>query len=350
MRIFVACLLLGTVISGCASDSRDGDDAGGVHVVTSPGDYSYLNGSRPDQRAHLHDYWGEADSLVVVSADKTLEWVANAEPYAQLPFVPDEDQVIPLGAQFVDVAVSWRDVRTGNYGPPELWIKTAADDAPEPVDVPLENGGTIRFVSTNDDNDLPHQRLSAWEFVFAVPKGDLPTLPGISPHTKTMHLDVNMTVTATRGLEIPLFPGHPDRWDNQTALPLAVAAGETFLWVMEPPNCWFCSGGIFVVGPEDGRLVPGDAAYVEVTLEYTAYTPTGLELLFHGADTREWRPAPVESDDGSTRVHRIPVGFAGAGGDGPYAKQSQWEFYFGFDGDAPAYNGEWTLEATVHRG
>lgn len=103
----------------------------------------------------------------------------------------------------------------------------------------------------------------------------------------------------------------------------------------------------FTYTPADQVIVPFDADRVEVRIEHATAAPFTVGLAYHGAATREWSfPEAVGTD--AQRIYTIPVG---ADGDGPYARQSQWEFIPYIDG--PIEHGaivqEYRITATVYR-
>ncbi len=98
--------------------------------------------------------------------------------------------------------------------------------------------------------------------------------------------------------------------------------------------------------PADGAIVPYDAATVVVTLTAIGSSPLRVHLAHHGADTRELVRPDASQDDGTTRVWRIPVATAG---DGPYARQSQWEFWFEPDAATGHYSGDFHVNAVTER-
>lgn len=350
MRVLPLLAAVAILLSGCSGSPGDADGTSSVTTVTNPADLSALNGT--DQGFHLHDYWGGNDRLTVLDQQANVQFALNGGDYGEFIFFPDEGAVVPQGTSAAEVVVTWHDNLPGMYGDVELWVKTQADAAPESFEV-LSSGSRVTFPTVLADADLPHQVLSAWEFALHIKSpANQPSQPATG-NARSFNLVVNMVVEVVRGLDLPLFPAHPDHWQNATELPLIDGArGDTLLWVYGPPGCGFCSGGIVVVDPDAGRRVPVDAAAVEVTMTYSKDTPTGLALLYHGADAREWMDAPVSSDDGGKRIHVIPVE---GNGDGPYAAQSLWEFWFRFDSDtaggaaeqAGPYAGVWELSARV---
>ncbi len=343
----IVALLATSILSGCTT----GGDADGseVTVITDPNDFSYLNDTRPDQRAHLHDYWRGAQMLQVLdqTVDSNTECLTSSGCIAAR-FTPPEGSIVPLGTARVEMLIEWQDSPQAIYERPELWVQTAADRDYHSLGE-VASGDRVVLDLNNTQNDIPHQRLSAWRFAFFVHAVE-------GQYLRTSGMEVSLNVQAHRGLEIPLFPGHPDLWGNETQLNLI----EERDWFTDAR---FIGGGPddsttygvgsphFPFAPDDGALVPFNAKYVEVVMEYNWELLSGLELYYHGADTLNWTLASVESDDGSVRIHRIPVG---AAGDSPYASQSVWGFWLRAEGGDPVtgdgvFRGRAVVTATVHR-
>ncbi len=317
-------LLIALAFSGC-TDPPEGparSDTDPV-VVTAPGDYSYLNSTDPD-RPHLHDYWLGAKELLVLdqSVSDIGPGIGGGGSVPIHAFEPDSGHVVPLGTAFVDVTVAWEDATGDMYSRPELWIKTAAENQAYRV-AEVDNGATVRFASNNTANDLPHQLLSAWAFEFRLTSPEPP-----SPFLRFKG-EVSMLVVAHRGLDIPLFPAHPDHWRGNVSLPL-LDASHTLAYAHDPGD-----GGCDGVScqqvhvPASGAIVPPDADHVLAVLEQTEGEGFTIGLGYHGAEARDFqRPAPT-TEEGAIRTYRIPVeGF----GDGPYARQSQWAFVVVIEG------------------
>jgi hypothetical protein len=102
--------------------------------------------------------------------------------------------------------------------------------------------------------------------------------------------------------------------------------------------------------PLDGAVVPFDSAYVIATLttiqdgnpEYMG----ALDLLYHGADSREWTRLQHDRVEGDTRYYVIPIQ---SQADGPYAEATTWEFHVANDEDSRHYAGYYHIGATVYR-
>lgn len=311
-------LLLTPILAGCAEESADTAAANGQDpvVFTSPEQMAEAasSGSAP----HLHDYWQGAESLVVMDGSYRGGALVITD-YATFDMQPEPGDVVPQGASSVDVTLSWADDAANQYTNPELWVRTAEDNEPWLVG-PIVRGEPLTVESTNSRNDLPHQVLSAWIFQLR--------LYPVEPTTQAIAFSaaIEIQAVARLGLEIPLYPAHPDRWDNATEIDLGTVEIPTaFIFENEATGQWCLNACLEPITPRDGAIVPSDAALVEITITMGQdAAATRLGLSFHGADVRDFQRISPDETDGATRVYRIPLG-AGMG-DGPYAKQSLWEF------------------------
>jgi hypothetical protein len=331
MRVLgVAFLLLLAMLSGCTSQPEGDAGAGatGPHIVTRPDDVAARQNGTGE---HIHDYWGGQDRLRVL--EKTIQTGCGG-CISVMQFRPDPRTVVPQGTASIEMAVSWTQQLPSYYDPMRLLLKTAADN--EPVDMgPVDNGETLVFPVTLEQSDLPHQVLSAWEFNILLSGTPLASFFG----------SITVTATAVRGLEIPPFPAHPDHWQGRTEIPL-FDGSQTVAQILIGGALIGTSFNTF--HPGDGILVPDGTQIVRVELEQGA-SETPLGLQFHGADAWEWSVAEAVSDTGTRKVYEIPVG--GLAADGPYAKQSLWEFRVFVDLTTPAapYAGSYSLSATAVR-
>lgn len=344
--VLLTASLVTLALSGCADTPVDpGPVEPETCIVTRPGDFSCEAAAQNrTDAAHLHDYWGGKDRLVV------MEELVEIGTFGILSdgafwLRPPGDAVIPQGTAQVEVTLTWDEYEPAIYDDPRLYVTTASQRDPVLVG-PVEQGKPLAVQTTNEDNDLPHQRLSAWQFILAIRAAE----PGAIAYFQA---DLNIRVEAIRGLDIPLYPGHPDPWQGRTEIPLLDYRSEGFAaadgQAIGPAGVGrVCANGCpFLIGPDAGALVPGDAV-VEVVLVDENTPASRLGLMYHGADTRELTAAePVEETD-TTRTYRIPVD---GNGDGPYAKLSLWEFMAFIDGDVQdrAYAGSYTLTAKALR-
>ncbi len=346
MRFVVAWCLVATALAGCTADTPPPQELEEeTCVVEDATDFSCAEEDQAigAQRAHVHDYWGGQDSLMIMD-DVDFMGAFTIRGDYMFMMRPEADVVIPQGTQYVDVTIGFEDLLPGTWSEPVLWLRTAGTS--EPIEIaPIVAGEPIRFESTNEHNDLPHQRLSAWEFFVEIQ-------PDNAPGIVFMQTNVHMTVEAIRGLEIPLFPGHPDQWGGQDMIDLLdITAPAPFWWDDPAGNNWCLIGPCpKLIKPDEGLVVPWDADHVEVRIQHDGPTSqqTAFTLAYHGADTREFTAVQPDTDTAAERVYRIPVD---GDGDGPYALQSLWEFRLIHDGhhEFLPHSGDVSLAATVYR-
>lgn len=314
-------ILLTAALSGCAGSPGEAPPAGeSVTVVTDP-TQGRLD---PTMGEHLHDYWGGQDRKLVVAETVPVGYFALGGGDGDAAVVlPDPGDVVPQGTASVEVTMTWTPdplIGATNYVEgARLAVRTAADREPRDLG-PVENGATVVVPSTNEQNDLPHQVLSAWEFHWV-----LEQLPVAEPFGfVAFQGELQVRVEAVRGLEIPLYPGHPDQWQGRTEIGLFAAEGMAIMdgdTRSDDLRCYSSCPGLFV--PGDGVVVPIDASHIRVTLDRDAPSPTRLGLAYHTAISRDWQmPAPIEE----TPTSRVYVVDVLDGGDGAYTKQSNWEF------------------------
>jgi len=331
--------LAAIALAGCLSDPAVSTTSTPTTIlVTRPGDFQNATGGNAP---HLHDYWGGKTVLPIMDGWPTEPGpgFAGGQEMRIYSYRPPSGHVIPQGAAFVNVTFTWTAAATDVYQDPQLWVRTASDTDAHKVG-PVESGIPVSFASTNEQNDLPHQLLSAWVFEFRLSeRSDLAML--------RFKANVTLHVDAVRGLPIPLYPGHPDRWGGAQNITLVDVTRE--LAYLQDPDTG-CDGISCpaVEVPQNGTVVPPDASYVLATLTLTYGAPTKVGLSYHGAEGRDFIRLSPSEESANTRTYHIPVG---PYGDGPYARSSQWEFAPYIEGPAPdsAAVEEFHLVVTVHR-
>lgn len=335
MRSVLAAVAV-ALFCGCLAEPGTTASSPAPVLVTQPGDFGTDGADLP----HLHDYWGGADRLVVMDGWPTEPGpgLAGGDSVPIYQYRAPSGSVVPQGTAFVEVTFTWEPAPTDVYQDPRLWVRSAADTEAQQIG-PVHSGQPTRMESANERNDLPHQLLSAWVFEFRLSeRSDLALL--------RFKANVTIHVEAVRGLEIPLYPGHPDRWEGQSEILLVDVVRPLFY--LQDPGDGGCDGFSCptVEVPRNGTIVPPDAAYVLATLTLQG-SPTDIGLSYHGAEGRGFqRLSPMAN--GPTKVYHIPVG---SFGDGPYAQASQWEFAPYIEGPVPdglAYE-EFHLVVVVHR-
>lgn len=345
MRKLLPVALAALLLAGCTGPAAPGEQAqDDVTVITDPNQ----GRTDPTMGAHLHDYWGsQAERSVVDGTIVAPGYQWNGPSLVVADFRPASGDVVPQGAASVRVAVSWtNDDPSNRFSGAELWVKTAADAKAQRIG-PVQSGAETVIESANERNDLPHQVLSAWSFQLVLLADT--TLAGYNliMYTGT----VTLTATAVRGLDIPLYPGHPDQWGDRSEIQLLATKGSARFFGDTESGAWSCLGGTcpFVLVPDNGTLVPFGTDHVIVVLTRSlGANPTRLEVKAHTAVSRDFEVlGEVERTDIVT-TYTIPVldGF-----DGPYATQSQWEFILSIaqPRDGSAVVEEYTLTATAYR-
>lgn len=340
VQVAVALMVVAGMLSGCTSPSDEGAEEA-VGVITDPKDFSDANSTG----SHVHDYWQGATVKDVVDATQSSTWnTVGGSGYWRRTFVPPDETVVPQGTATINITVEWQDGSPADlYGAVSLWVKPADTVQPRYVQ-DIASGGTVEIPLTYEQADLPHQLLSAWEFIVQYNVSSQP----YSAFFGTTHV----VATAHRGLPLQPFPPHPDLWQDRTEF--------TFVDVTEGfVNLGYTGTGNLprVVRAQEGTLVPPDAAFVTVDLELLASPPApqpvgSLELQYHAADTRAWTSLGVASTVEPTMSWVIQV--ESGMGDGPYGNASLWQFRIYTPGtDNPtspaAFAGGYRLTATVHK-
>ncbi len=346
MRFLVGLLLLALTLSGCASGDGADETEQGYTVITDP----TLNRTSTDQGLHLHDYWNRQKTLTIADADVDAgrTWF-SPDALSVATLRPEAGNVVPQGTGWVNVTVSWTadssSLPPNRYESPQLWVKSAADNALILRANLTESPTTVAMPVNDSMADLPHQVLSAWQFDLYLTGTPSPIYGRWLQFTGTVHF----TVVADHTRNITLFAGHPDVWQGRTEFQLFEAEGS-LLYDGDPTSenlrCYRGCPSIHV--PDDGVVVPYDADHVVVILTQTNGPPFRLGLKLHGADSRDYTAPPAAPDTAAQHTYTVAVGDAG---DGPYAKQSQWEFAPFIE--EPMEDGiifvDYTIVATVHK-
>ncbi len=337
--VIIVALFSFMTLAGCAEDTpAPVQDDGEPCVVEDATDFSCAqeDAATGADRAHIHDYWGGAERLTVADEDIHLGSTNLAGGTSWVLDIPD-GSVIPQGTKTVEVTWIGTPSEDDAYSELTMYYQTAA--AQEWIEYgAIEWGETYAITSTNQDNDLPHQQLSGWQFRLTVQAG-----AGVTTH---VDMDVRMVVEAIRGLEIPLYPGHPDRWDGAESIHLLEQSGMSIGSDRFGRMCFVSCTSTHT--PDDGAIIPWDADRVEVTLT-TEPALTSLGLSYHGADSRQWTRLEATDVSGTSKTYVIPVD---GQADGPYALQSLWAFFPFIEEPAEdvfTATTEYTITAAVHR-
>jgi hypothetical protein len=338
--------VLAFLLAGCSGTDPAPDSADSITLVTDP----TQGRADPSAGVHLHDYWGSSTRKTVfdgVLAVQTFSLSPNTQGFSVAVALPEPGDVVPQGAASVEVTFTWTPSpelgASNQFAGARLAVRTAADREAQDLG-PVTSGQTIVMESSNERNDLPHQVLSAWEFHWMLEPVATPAASLIS-----FQGELDVFVEAVRGLEIPLYPGHPDQWLGRPEFPLFAAEGMAVMDGDPRTGAWRCYGPCPQhMTPGDGIVVPIDASHIRVTLDRDTPMPTRLGLAYHDAVSRDWKVAqPIEETD-TSRIYILDVL---EGGDGAYARQSNWEFVL--IAEEPVENGyvadSYRISASVHR-
>lgn len=337
--------VLALLLAGCSGTEPAADTGDSVTLVTDP----TQGRADPSDGVHLHDYWGSSTRKTVFDGALPVQTfsLGNTQSYAVAIALPEPGDVVPQGTATVEVTMTWTpspEMGAANqFAGTRLAVRTAADREAQDLG-PVTSGQTVIVESSNERNDLPHQVLSGWEFHWVLepvqaPVGGIVSFQG----------ELDVLVEAIRGLDIPLYPGHPDQWLGRTEFPLFAAEGMAVMDGDTRTGNTRCYGACpETLTPGDGIVVPIEASHVRVTLDRDTPMPTRLGLAYHDAISRDWKVAqPIEETD-TSRIYIIDVL---DGGDGAYARQSNWEFVLIVE--EPVENGHvadsYRVAASVHR-
>lgn len=339
----IAVLLLTAPLAGCiGGQSGATPREPETEVIDDPTNTSYNTSSG----WHLHDYWDGQDQLTVMEETSGVYYNNFGDESTAWPvrFHPPAPNVVPQGTAWLDVTVSWDDASPRNaYGDMELWAKPANASEARLIEDALENGGSVEIPLDHEEADLPHQTVSAWELQVHIRGSDDPVYN---------HFDGSITVQvqAHRGLELQPFPPHPDHWGNRTEFTLAEA--DRSFYQVRLPTGGFSGNFDARIRPPNGTIVPFQTQQVVVDLQWDSSMPIGdLTLWLRAADTRNFSRLDPDEEGDASATYTIPVSQPMM--DSPYANASLWEFRVSAPHDAqdePVFDGEFTLEATVHKG
>lgn len=152
--MLLAMSLLVASLAGCAEDVQPAAATEpGVLLVTDENAEDALTNVSFQMQAHLHDYWGGAEKLVVLDGTKEGN-TFFISPEWRLMLVPADGSFVPQGASRVEVIVSWTETGVVRYAHPELWVRTASDAEPVLLGA-IENGATLTVPTLLENADLP---------------------------------------------------------------------------------------------------------------------------------------------------------------------------------------------------
>lgn len=314
---WIALLLAALLLAGCAEKPAAAvPKPPTAIVVTSLSDTDSITNTTLMNASHFHDYWQNKTEVVVMEETRRTSSLNLGGGDLDFAFMPPGGHVVPQGTDRITVTASWSLDATSRTGGVELWAQRPHQHDPARIG-PIEANQPVVIPTTAADADVPHQQLSAWTFVLLF--RDEAGVDAVSG-------DLTLKAVAHRGLEIPLFPPHPDVWNGRESIPLFDDEVDLSLYEGSPTGAYRCYAlpCVQVHRPINGTVVPYDARFVEVTLTRKDPSLDTLGLEFHAADTRNWTKMKPTKEEGAARTYRLPV--SGLMGDGPYAAQSQWVF------------------------
>lgn len=337
----VAALAVMCILAGCTESSpATSKPADGPTVVTDHA-APLANGS------HVHDYWGSSTSKVIVDDDIRVAFQSVAGVFRQQIPIP-EGTLVPQGTSQIDITVTLT-AQGGDdlHGDMKLLAKTAADSEPQEIGV-VQSGGTHVVPSSHERNDVPHQGLSAWEFYVDI--APMPT-PARELPIYAMDFELSALIVATRGLELPVFPPHPDKWGESSSMVVLEQRYQQDMFGLVGGRAVVaclnvCPG---VHGLDNGSVVLPETSSMDVEIVFEGPIPTKLALSYHGADTRGYTRLEPSIVEDRRVVYTIAV--APGTADGPYALQSAWEFALGQDDQHTnnVYHGNYTITGTIFK-
>ena len=356
MRFLVGLMMITVILAGCTDDGAYVPDAADPCLVQSADDYSCdeLPVGNPDEVAHIHDYWQGQERMTILEYSEAANptsggLIDSCDGWAEYVMLPADGFSVIQGTQFVEITMDWGDEPYDLYREPELWVKTASMDQPQFVQE-VTPGETVIFESTNDHNDLPHSLMSAWQFIWYVyPEENAPDC--FISHRSEFSISVDIV----KGLDIPLFPAHPDKWDggNITEMEVLFEDSTMFYSQGESGTCYNvqesdrCLWDPWLLN--DGSIIPYDTDNIIVHLDVQPNdgVPFTVDFGYHGADTRTNTYLEPTRTEGTLRIYEIDVQRIQA--DGPYALQSLWEFWIHPGGETQAYSGAIQLKVTAFK-
>lgn len=332
--LFAIALVLVAILPGCLSGKpkpTPNEATESVLTITNPVNFpneQVANDSRP----HVHDYWNGLRAIVVfeesvqVSGSKTLRLRPGFTVYP--------------GTLWVNLTATW------SPSPIQeslvLYYKTANDTTMR--NVPMMSGRNVSLVTSDESNDLPHSRISQWNFTLG--GGNVATPPS-----------VHVVIQISRD-DRPLRPAppHPDGWNGRMNVTLFDHQGPLFDF----------GGPTVSLGPASTpqrrppsdltptTLIPPFASTVYLNFSYNSSSPMrpySPVLFWHGADSyydSHTAPSAVRANWISWKLELGPEKW-----DSPYANHTAWSVYVSWLGDSgvePAFlNGDFRLWMEIRR-
>jgi hypothetical protein len=330
------------VSAGCLGGSKDpapspdavgATSAGKANATAAPVD----DGSKKAvadtaHMPHMHDYWKGKERVTVFDGDLAPDAMnttfatifqsvfgQRVAAGGMLWNLPD-GQIVYEGTGKMQLTASWTDPRVTGVG----FIYRSAESPDYKDGASLPNGKTVDLPITPAMTDMPHAKISKWQFGFGPDQS-----PGALAGPFHLRLDL------VRVNDIMLFPAHPDFWHGNHSLLLLDGdhhgQADSYVKRIAQPAT---QGGQFT---EDWvsfpRPVPMEAKGVRfvVTIKSATSTPGKVDafgLFYHGADTTNPYRCPIlplNATLPATLTWEVPASEEMS--DSPYAPASQWQFF-----------------------
>ncbi|MGQ0535677.1 MAG: hypothetical protein ACT4PT_06375 [Methanobacteriota archaeon] len=347
-------LLLAAPLSGCigsgdetepSATSTEGTLSG---AEVAPNATENVTESTPEatsigDQPHVHDYWLGVDTKVLMDEDlptssateTTLRGIfraffrsqpVNASVGGAYFRLPDGVTVIEgTRSLILDLDASRMQFFSGNM---KLYYHTAGN--PEWVETePIGKTGQYLIDLAPIDADIAHSKSSRWEFL---------VLPHGSP--AYMNGTLHVTITAKKGLDILVMPGHGQHFLDSNILDVMdkdvpFSSTRTLFFADEE--------GTRDVKPDPGRIIPPGTQFVKVELSWEisqgAELVDGLILLYHDASSANYRcyeqrgnggfgcgDSSEQEGDGKKGSRSYTIEASPQTVDSPYAEESAWAF------------------------
>lgn len=336
----LALLAVALLATGCFSEEPAAVDAAG-NVTDAPGPDVVApvdDGTKTVEQAaadtghmpHVHDYWQGRERVTLFEGEiepdqenatfaTIFQVLSRQGVYAggMLWRFPDGTTVYE-GAGALDITATWSDPRVTGIA----YMYRSAD-SPDYKDGDVLASGVAHTLPVDPSmTDMPHGKVSRWEFGFG---------PAESPGAVLgpFHLKIDIV----RLDDVMTFPAHPDFWQGAHELVLMDAShhGEVPSYVKRAAQP-ATQGNFTEDTVKIAKPVPMEtkALRFEATITAASSTPgevTSFGFFYHGADRTDLlrcslRPVPGALPQTLTWI--VPVTMEET--DSPYSPSSQWQF------------------------
>ncbi|HEX2022149.1 MAG TPA: hypothetical protein VHH36_05510, partial [Candidatus Thermoplasmatota archaeon] len=230
--------------------------------------------------------------------------------------LPD-GQIVYEGTGAVEITASWSDPRVTGIG----FIYRSAESPDYKAGGSLPNGEAFVLPITPMMTDMPHAKVSRWQFGFG---------PDSSPGA--VMGPFNLRVDIVRANDIMVFPAHPDFWQGAHNLTLMDADHSAHVDSYAKRSLQPATQGNFSEDLQKfPKPVPMETKAITFTVNVTSATSTPgevshFQLFYHGADSTvllRCPSKPIASIPG-TLTWTVPSTMEMS--DSPYSPESQWQF------------------------